>query len=146
MTHRKSQISHDLGCRLLPVPDRRQNNILNRPHLSEIRGRSGEKYGDRLFSRGRSSTCPPFPQDWLFANTTGAKRLRTGLPTTWRVGDKTGTGQNGSSNDVAIVWPPNRPPILIAVYLTESKASADDCNGAIAAVGRIVTESFCTSP
>jgi beta-lactamase class A len=81
-------------------------------------------------------------QDWIIANATGAKRLRAGLPTTWRVGDKTGTGQNGSSNDVAIVWPPNRPPILIAVYLTEAKASADDCNRAIAAVGRIVAESF----
>jgi beta-lactamase class A len=81
-------------------------------------------------------------QNWLIANTTGAKRLRAGFPTTWRIGDKTGSGQNGASNDIAIVWSTNRPPILIAVYLTESKASADECNGAIAAVGRIVEASF----
>ena len=32
---------------------------------------------------------------WLVANTTGHARLRAGFPATWRVGDKTGTGEHG---------------------------------------------------
>ena len=50
------------------------------------------------------------------ARRTGLDRLRAGLPAGWRVGDKTGTGANGAANDVAIAWPPGRPPILIACY------------------------------
>jgi len=42
--------------------------------------------------------------NWLVANTTGAKRLRAGLPATWRIGDKTGTGDNGAMGDIAIAW------------------------------------------
>jgi beta-lactamase class A len=52
---------------------------------------------------------------WLTKNTTGAKRLRAGLPSTWQIGDKTGTGENGAAGDIAIVRPPNRPPILVVV-------------------------------
>ncbi len=43
--------------------------------------------------------------EWLAANTTGGKRLRAGLPTGWHVGDKTGTGDRGTANDIAVIWP-----------------------------------------
>lgn len=55
---------------------------------------------------------------WLEANKTGDARLRAGLPKDWRVGDKTGTGDRGTANDVAIMWPPNRAPLLVTAYLT----------------------------
>lgn len=60
-------------------------------------------------------------QDWMVASKTGATRLRAGLPADWRVGDKTGTGRNGAVNDVAIAWPPGRPPIVMAVYMSWSE-------------------------
>ena len=76
---------------------------------------------------------------WMVACTTGAKRLRAGLPASWRVGDKTGTGERGSHNDVAIAWPaPGRAPILIASYVDAPAASDDARNAAHAAVGRLV--------
>lgn len=75
---------------------------------------------------------------WLMASKTGDARLRAGLPAGWRVGDKTGTGERGSTNDIAIVWPPKRMPILIAAYLTETTASADKRNAILVAVGRAV--------
>jgi len=75
---------------------------------------------------------------WLVACKTGAKRLRAGLPADWRVGDKTGTGGNGSANDVAIVWPPGRAPILVAVYFTGSTISDEARSAVIAEAGRIV--------
>ena len=57
---------------------------------------------------------------WLLGNRTGDSRLRAGLPQGWRVGDKTGSGENGTTNDIAIVWPQDRPPLLLACYLTGS--------------------------
>ncbi|HSC86968.1 MAG TPA: class A beta-lactamase [Polyangiaceae bacterium] len=79
---------------------------------------------------------------WLRASTTGLGRLRAGLPADWIVGDKTGTGEHGAVNDVAIAWPPGRAPILIAAYLSESSADIATLNAAHARVGRIVAEAL----
>jgi len=76
---------------------------------------------------------------WLVENTTGNDRLRAGLPKDWRIGDKTGTGPDGATNDVAIAWPPSRAPILIAVYFWGSKAAQADLNRAHADIARAVT-------
>ena len=75
---------------------------------------------------------------WLVATQTGGAKLRAGLPGGWRVGDKTGGGDWGTANDVAVVWPPDRKPVIVSVYLTGTEASFDDRNAAIAAVGRAV--------
>ena len=75
---------------------------------------------------------------WLVSNTTGDARLRAGMPKDWRVGDKTGSGHHGTANDVAVIWPPGRKPLVVAVYVTETKASVEDRNAAIAEVGRAV--------
>lgn len=76
--------------------------------------------------------------DWLVANQTGNATLRAGLPKTWRIGDKTGAGDHGTRNDVAIAWPPGRKPILVAAYLTGSKLNAAGRDAVLAEVGRIV--------
>lgn len=57
---------------------------------------------------------------WLVANTTGDRRLGAGLPHAWRVGDKTGTfgGEWFSTIDIAVAWPPARPPLVIAGLIT----------------------------
>lgn len=57
-------------------------------------------------------------KDWMIGNTTGATRIRAGVPAGWIVADKTGAGDYGTVNDIAVIWPPGRPPILLAVYLT----------------------------
>ncbi|KTR06758.1 beta-lactamase [Aureimonas ureilytica] len=74
--------------------------------------------------------------DWMVANRTGDAKLRAGLPKDWRVGDKTGGGDFGTMNDVAVIWPPAGKPILISLYLTETKASFDERNAAFAEIGR----------
>jgi beta-lactamase class A len=83
---------------------------------------------------------------WMIETRTGLKRLRAGLPPDWRIGDKTGTaigeGFANKHNDVAIAWPPRRPPTLIAAYY-EADAPyplmrpQDDA--VLAEVGRIVS-------
>jgi beta-lactamase class A len=83
---------------------------------------------------------PPAARDqlasWLIANKTGDSRLRAGMPQGWRVGDKTGSGERGTANDVAIAWPPEHAPVIIAVYLTGATLDANGRNEIIAAVGR----------
>ncbi len=80
--------------------------------------------------------------EWLKNCQTGSQRIRAGLPKSWTVGDKTGTGANGAANDIAIVWPPMRPPLLIAAYCDNSRATADALNAAHAQIGRIVAAAF----
>jgi beta-lactamase class A len=76
---------------------------------------------------------------WMQATRTNTHRLGAQLPEGWRLGSKTGTGARGSTNDVGVYWPPARPPIVVAAYLTDTRAPEDERNGAIARVARAVT-------
>ncbi len=79
---------------------------------------------------------------WMLANTTGGNRLRAGIPPAWRVGDKTGTGENGSNNDIAIILPPGRAPILVASYLTENDLPSEKADEIHADVARALVEAL----
>lgn len=81
---------------------------------------------------------------WMRACETGRSRLRAGLPTTWTIGDKTGSGQHGAVNDVAIAIPQARSPILIAAYMSDGKAVLRDLEVAQADVARLVARDFQT--
>jgi len=93
--------------------------------------------GDRLSpaSRERLTT-------WLLGNKTGALRVRAGVPGDWRVGDKTGSCAEGSTNDIAVAWPPGRPPLIISTYLTETSAPLERRSAALAAVARAVASAY----
>jgi beta-lactamase class A len=86
--------------------------------------------GDALSAAGRAQLL-----QWLEGSKTGDERLRAGLPAGWRVGDKTGTGNRGSTNDVAIVMPPGRAPLIVVAYLTQTGATLTQRNAALAQVG-----------
>lgn len=75
---------------------------------------------------------------WLVNNKTGDDKLRAGLPEGWRVGDKTGSNGRNASNDVAVIWPPRRPPIIVTVYCSDARESSDQLDALIADVGRLV--------
>jgi beta-lactamase class A len=81
-------------------------------------------------------------EDWLQRNETGGPMIRAGVPKNWIIGDKTGRGSNGATNDIAIVRPPGRAPILLAIYSVGSTAAPDDRAAAIAEVAKIVAESM----
>jgi beta-lactamase class A len=76
--------------------------------------------------------------DWLSASRTGLDRIRAGLPRSWPAGDKTGTGGNGAVNDVCIAYPPERRPIFIAVYMSESGLDTKTLAAAHAEIGTLV--------
>jgi beta-lactamase class A len=75
---------------------------------------------------------------WLI----GDKRLRAGLPSSWRIGDKTGSGDHGTANTIAIIWPPGRATIIAAVYYTGSSAPMDARNAIHKEIGGLIAETF----
>jgi beta-lactamase class A len=74
----------------------------------------------------------------MVSSSTGAKRLRAAAPDGWLCGDKTGSGANGTANDIAFFRPPGRPSVLIATFLTGTTIAPPERDAAIAAVGRLV--------
>lgn len=81
-------------------------------------------------------------QRWLRGNTTGAARIRAGVPADWQVGDKTGSSDYGTSNDIAVLWPPAKPPIILALYFTQREKDAKPRNDVLVSATRIVVETF----
>jgi beta-lactamase class A len=79
---------------------------------------------------------------WLLGNKTGDTRLRARLPKDWRVGDKTGAGEHGTTNDVGLFWPPDRDPAIVCAYLTTSPGSPEQRNATLAAVGEAVAHAL----
>lgn len=77
---------------------------------------------------------------WLQGNTTGAARIRAGVPADWQVGDKTGTGDYGTANDIGLLWPPRRAPVVVAIYTTQAEKDAKARNDVIASAARIVVD------
>ena len=76
----------------------------------------------------------------MFGNTTGGSKLRAGFDKFWIVGDKTGSGGNGASNDVAIVFPRGVAPFVITVFYTGADSSSGIKNVVIAEVARITCD------
>jgi len=89
--------------------------------------------GNHLSSNSRERL-----HQWMRNCKTGHDRLRASLPQTWEAGDKTGTGVRGAVNDLAIFFPPNRSPILVACYMSESELPREALNGAHARIGAMV--------
>jgi len=81
---------------------------------------------------------------WMETCGTGKDRIRAGLPAGWRAGDKTGTGMNGATNDVAIFWPPGRPPVILAVYAFGAEAPPERIKAAHAEVAAVVAKYLAT--
>lgn len=93
--------------------------------------------GDALSATSRAQLIA-----WLKANTTGGTRLRAGVPSGWVVADKTGTGDNGTANDVAVFWPPQRAPLIVTVYLTGATVARDQQNKIMADIGAAVADAM----
>lgn len=95
-----------------------------------------------LLGRALSAESRARLTGWMHESTTGLKRLRAGLPDGWRTADKTGTGDNGTANVVALIHRPDGAPILAAVYLTGSPAEPAARDAVHAEVGRLIARSF----
>lgn len=75
---------------------------------------------------------------WMIGDKVGDQRLRAGLPPDWGIGDKTGTGDHGVANAIAILRPPRRAPLLATVYYAESNAPIEARNAVHRDVARVI--------
>ncbi|MFD3912328.1 class A beta-lactamase [Streptomyces sp. NPDC058603] len=77
--------------------------------------------------------------EWLRTNTTGDELIRAGVPKGWVVGDKTGSGSyHGARNDIAVVWPPDSAPIVMAIMSNRPGKDATYDNKLIAEAASVV--------
>jgi beta-lactamase class A len=79
---------------------------------------------------------------WMETNLTGAGRLRATLPKNWRAADKTGSNGEHTTNDIAVLWPPGKPAIIIAAYITQCTGPEGKRAGMLAEIGRMVKEAL----
>jgi len=93
--------------------------------------------GDALTSEKRELLV-----DWMSGNATGDTLIRAGVPADWTVADKSGSGGYGVRNNIAVVWPPGREPIVLAVLTTRDSPDATRDDAVVARAASIVAESL----
>lgn len=119
----------------LNVPDGDRDTTTPTAMVADLKG---ILLGDALKPASRQQLS-----DWMQACATGLTRLRAGLPKSWKVGDKTGSGGGGALNDIAIAWPPaNRAPVLICAYTTGNKPGDAADDRTLADIGALIGERF----
>lgn len=79
---------------------------------------------------------------WLRTNTTGDTLIRAGVPDGWVVGDKTGTATYGSRNDIAVLWPPDGAPLVMAIMSHRRTAAAEPDDRLLARAARIAVDAL----
>ena len=92
-------------------------------------------FGETLTAKSREQLT-----SWLKGNLVGDSLLRASIPSDWQIGDKTGAGNFGSRTIAAIMWPPSSDPIIATVYITETEATFEERNNAVAQIGRAIVE------
>ncbi len=114
----------------LNIPDGERNTTTPAAMLGNLKSLL---VGDALSPASRGRLL-----GWMHASTTGAKRLRAGLPAIWQWGDKTGTSdpRYGVINDIGIATPPRRNPILMVAYTAQSTENL------VGAVGQFLAKAF----
>lgn len=72
-------------------------------------------------------------QGWLIASPTGPNRIKAGVPEGWSVAHKTGSGANGTTNDIAMLTPLTGSPVIVAAYFTGAASATEDARDAVIA-------------
>lgn len=86
-----------------------------------------------LLGRVLSTSSRAMLKEWMVQCKTGKNKIRSVLPADDLVGDKTGSGDRNTSNDVAVIWPPKQSPLVLTVYLTGVKTDNADAQAAMIA-------------
>lgn len=79
--------------------------------------------------------------DWMSGNATGDLLIRAGAPDGWAVADKSG-GAYGIRNDIAIVTPPDRAPIILTILTVKNAPDAEYDDNTVADTARAVLDAL----
>ena len=93
--------------------------------------------GDALSVSSRSELT-----QWMLDDQVAGALLRASLPSDWKIADKTGAGGYGSRSIVAVIWPPSKQPLVTGIYITQTKASMQASNQAIARIGAVFKDAI----
>ncbi len=83
-----------------------------------------------------------FYTDTMRANLTGNAVIRAGTPAGWTVADKTGTGDYATRNDIAVVWPPGRAPIVLVVLSDRKAKNAKPDDRLLAQAAKLALDTY----
>ena len=75
---------------------------------------------------------------WMLNDRVADGLLRKALPKDWQFADKTGAGGFGSRSIVAVVYPVIKKPLIVSIYITQTKAAVTESNEAIARIGMVL--------
>lgn len=88
----------------------------------------------------------PARRSWLLTtmqgNTTGGADIRAAVPHDWTVADKTGHGDHGTNNDIAVLTKPHGAPIVVTVYTSETAADATPPADVIAKAAQLAIDAL----
>jgi beta-lactamase class A len=92
-----------------------------------------------LLGNTLSGTSRALLTGWMIgAKDAATRRLRVGLPAGWRIANKPGTWEKIATNDIGVIWPPGRAPVVVTAYLGEAPGSLENQEAILADVARIV--------
>lgn len=91
-----------------------------------------------LLHDGLTETSRAQMAGWMEGNLTGLDRLRANLPAGWRAADKTGSNGEHTSNDIAVLWPVGRLPVIVAAYITQCPGLEAKRAAMLREIGRLV--------
>lgn len=80
--------------------------------------------------------------DWMSGNATGDALVRAGVPAGWQVADKSGAAAYGTRNDIAVVYPPDGEPIVVAVMSDRARPDADHDDALVAEAAQVVVDAL----
>ena len=95
-----------------------------------------------LLDDGLPASAQATVKQWMLDDQVAGALLRSALPADWKIADKTGAGGHGSRSIIAVIWPPARQPLVVSIYITETKAPMAESNQAIARIGSALKESI----
>lgn len=78
----------------------------------------------------------------MLDNTTGDDTIRAGVDPAWPVADKTGTGEYGVRDDIAVVYPAGRAPIVVVTMSRKATADATPDNALLAAATKVAVSAL----
>ncbi|AVI62623.1 class A beta-lactamase [Halomonas sp. GFAJ-1] len=80
-------------------------------------------------------------ETWMKGNAVADGLFRAAMPD-WAIADRTGAGGYGSRSITAIIWPPEQAPTVVVFYITETEASFEARNAAIASLGEVIQQTL----
>jgi beta-lactamase class A len=77
--------------------------------------------------------------EWLVSNEVSNARFRAGVPDGWKVADRGGSGKDGVTNDIGVLYGPKGQTIILTAFTSGSTKPRREIEAALAEVAKLVT-------